>query len=151
VSVQGRGVSAEDVVRPFRVEVPQAEVDDLAERLAEWTDPAGSIDVDQLLTDVAVHWFTRTAGASAQLYWETRHSAGHGEWAHDVPTGAAVFPYELVPPTRRPADPPTRRVRSAAVDRVHWSQFDRGGHFPALAVPELFVGDLREFLRRIRS
>src|SRR3712207_9504198 len=32
----------------------------IAERFAEWTDPASEIDVDQLLTNVAVYWFTRT-------------------------------------------------------------------------------------------
>ena len=28
---------------------------------------------------------------------------------------------------------------------VHWSEFDRGGHYAALEVPELVVGDLRAF------
>ena len=28
---------------------------------------------------------------------------------------------------------------------VHWSEFDRGGHFAALEVPDLVVGDLRTF------
>ena len=27
----------------------------------------------------------------------------------------------------------------------HWSEFDRGGHYAALEVPELLVGDLRTF------
>jgi pimeloyl-ACP methyl ester carboxylesterase len=113
----------------------------IAERFAEWTDPASGIDRDQLLTDVAVYWFTRTAGSSAQIYWETRH-APPGEWSRDVPTGVAVFPHELVPPTRA--------VLERTVDLVHWSEFDRGGHFPAMEVPDLLVGDLRAFVRRVR-
>jgi hypothetical protein len=28
---------------------------------------------------------------------------------------------------------------------VHWSEFDRGGHYAALEVPELVVSDLRSF------
>ena len=28
---------------------------------------------------------------------------------------------------------------------VHWSEFDRGGHYAALEVPDLVVGDLRTF------
>ena len=127
---------------PALTDSPVGQLAWIAERFAEWTDPTSSIDVDQLLTDVAVYWFTRTAGTSAQLYWETRHSAGYGEWSRDVPTGVAVFPYELVPPTRR--------VLSEAVHLVHWSEFDRGGHFPAMEVPELLVGDLRAFLRSVR-
>ncbi|WP_448616332.1 epoxide hydrolase family protein [Modestobacter sp. URMC 112] len=82
----------------------------IAERFAEWTDPASELDRDQLLTDVAVYWFTRTAGSSAQLYWETRHAPA-GEWSRDVPTGVAVFPHELVPPTRA--------VLERTVDLVH--------------------------------
>jgi hypothetical protein len=31
------------------------------------------------------------------------------------------------------------------VNIVHWSEFDRGGHYAALEVPELVVGDLRTF------
>ncbi|MGY1681829.1 hypothetical protein [Geodermatophilus sp. SYSU D01176] len=41
---------------------------------AQWTDPASEVDVDQLLTDVAVYWFTRTGPSSAQLYWERAHT-----------------------------------------------------------------------------
>ena len=30
----------------------------------------------------------------------------------------------------------------------HWSEFDRGGHYAAMEVPELLVGDLRTFFTR---
>jgi epoxide hydrolase len=33
---------------------------------------------------------------------------------------------------------------------VHWSEFDRGGHFPAMEVPDLLVGDVRTFFRGLR-
>jgi pimeloyl-ACP methyl ester carboxylesterase len=33
---------------------------------------------------------------------------------------------------------------------VYWSEFERGGHFAALEVPELLVGDVREFFRHLR-
>jgi hypothetical protein len=33
---------------------------------------------------------------------------------------------------------------------THWSQYDRGGHFPAMEVPDLLVGDLRVFFRGLR-
>ncbi|MGW0247371.1 hypothetical protein ACWDYH_12100 [Nocardia goodfellowii] len=29
---------------------------------------------------------------------------------------------------------------------AHWSEFFSGGHFPALEVPELLAGDIREFI-----
>ena len=60
-----------------------------------------------------------------------------------MPTGVAVFPGEPFPLVRRLAER-THHV-------VHWSEFDRGGHFPAMEVPDLLVGDLREFFRRFRT
>jgi DNA-binding NarL/FixJ family response regulator len=33
---------------------------------------------------------------------------------------------------------------------AHWSEFDEGGHFPAMEVPDLLVGDVREFFRGLR-
>jgi hypothetical protein len=33
---------------------------------------------------------------------------------------------------------------------VHWSEFDRGGHFAAMEAPDLLVGDVREFFRKLR-
>jgi hypothetical protein len=32
----------------------------------------------------------------------------------------------------------------------HWSEFERGGHFAAMEVPELLVGDIRAFFRSVR-
>jgi pimeloyl-ACP methyl ester carboxylesterase len=34
---------------------------------------------------------------------------------------------------------------------MHWSEFDRGGHFPAMEAPDLLVGDVRAFLRPLRT
>jgi hypothetical protein len=32
----------------------------------------------------------------------------------------------------------------------HWSEFDRGGHFPAMEVPDLLVADMRDFFSGLR-
>jgi pimeloyl-ACP methyl ester carboxylesterase len=34
---------------------------------------------------------------------------------------------------------------------VHWSELDRGGHFAALEVPDLFVQDVRAFFQPLRK
>ena len=59
-----------------------------------------------------------------------------------VPTGVAVFPRDPLLALRRLADH-THNI-------VHWSEFDRGGHFPAMEVPELLVDDVRAFFRPFR-
>ena len=33
---------------------------------------------------------------------------------------------------------------------VHWSEFDRGGHFAAFEEPDLIVQDVRDFFRPLR-
>jgi pimeloyl-ACP methyl ester carboxylesterase len=59
-----------------------------------------------------------------------------------VPTGVAVFPGEIAPPIRRFAE--------QADNIVHWSEFDRGGHFAAMEEPDLLITDVRAFFRPLR-
>jgi pimeloyl-ACP methyl ester carboxylesterase len=33
---------------------------------------------------------------------------------------------------------------------VAWTELPRGGHFPAMEVPDLFVADVRTFFRALR-
>ena len=116
----------------------------IAEKFTEWTDPSSKIDRDQLLTNVSVYWFTQTANSAARLYAEFARSGS--AWGKvepsTVPAGVAQFPYEIFPPIRRFAE------RSNNI--VHWSEFDRGGHFPAMEQPDLLVGDIRAFFQKVR-
>lgn len=118
----------------------------IVEKFREWTDPAKelpheAVDRDRLLTNVTLYWLTGTAGTSANLYYETAHS---GLWGaaekSGVPTGVAVFP----------DDPSTRSTAELEHNIVHWSEFDRGGHFAAMEAPDLLVGDIRAFFRALR-
>jgi hypothetical protein len=34
-------------------------------------------------------------------------------------------------------------------DIRHWSEFERGGHFAAMEVPELLAGDVRDFVAQL--
>jgi pimeloyl-ACP methyl ester carboxylesterase len=113
----------------------------IVEKFREWTDPArelpeDAVDRDQLLTGVSVYWFTGSGASSAQLGYEASHA---GEWPEPsaTPQGWAVFGDGGI--IRRLVDP------EQAI--AHWSEFDRGGHFPAMEVPDLLVADLRAFFR----
>jgi epoxide hydrolase len=119
------------------------------EKFKEWTDskkvPEDAVDRDALLTTVSIYWFTRTAGSSATLYYEDAEQtrkmfAGERPAPVTVPVGVALFPAEIFLPLRRLADRDLPNI-------VHWSEFDRGGHFAALEQPELFVSDVRAFAR----
>ena len=117
----------------------------IVEKFKEWTDPArelpeDAVDVDQLLTDVSIYWFTGTAASSARLYKENQQSWGGAAEYSSLPHGVAVFP----------GDPGVRRIAEREHKVVHWSEFDRGGHFAAMEAPDLLVDDIRSFFRLVR-
>ena len=120
----------------------------IVEKFKEWTDsaaelPEDAVDRDHILTDVSVYWFTSTAGSSANLYYESAHdpSAWAPKERSPVPTGVAVF---------TSLDVAIRRFAEQGNTIVHWSEFDRGGHFAAMEAPDLLVGDVRTFFRRLQ-
>ncbi|WP_406286816.1 epoxide hydrolase family protein [Embleya sp. NBC_00896] len=115
----------------------------IVEKFKEWTDtaselPEDAVDRDTLLTNVAVYWFTGTAGSSANLYYEMAHDAG--AWAPKergtVPTAVAVA---------LPQDVAIRRFADRDHNVVRWTELERGGNFLSLEQPELLIGDVREF------
>jgi pimeloyl-ACP methyl ester carboxylesterase len=149
---EGRGYAVLQATRPQTLayaltDSPVGQLAWIVEKFREWTDsrerPEDAVDRDQLLTNVTVYWLTGTAGSSARLYKETANDLGRANEPYPVPTGVAVFPGEPLLTVRRLAE--------RTHDIVHWSEFDRGGHFPAMEVPDLLVGDLREFFRRFRA
>ena len=116
----------------------------IVEKFQAWTDgaavlPEEAVDKDLLLTNVTLYWLTRSAGSSAHVLYDGMHTQ---DWAEPggAPTGWAVFGSD---PVARKLLDPDRRVE-------HWTDFDRGGHFPAMEAPDLLAGDLRSFFRALR-
>jgi epoxide hydrolase len=100
-----------------------------------------------LLTDVSIYWLTKTGASSAQFYYENVDvlpiTVTSGRYEPIVaPFGIAVFPHAPFVPVRSLAerDFPTL---------VHWTEFDRGGNFGALEEPDLYIGDVRAFRRKV--
>jgi epoxide hydrolase len=117
----------------------------IVEKFKEWTNPAAAlpddaVDRDQLLTNVSIYWFTDTGGSSAQFYYEGAHSQLDWVTPSAAPQGWAVFN----------TDPIMRRLMNPEDKIAHFSEFEEGGHFPAMEAPDLLVGDIREFFRRFR-
>jgi epoxide hydrolase len=118
----------------------------ILEKFHVWSDldeggMAATYGWDRLLDNLMAYWVTNTAGSAARLYAESAR-AGTGpndpvEGRIEVPTGHAVYPYELLQTPRAWAD--------KRYDVVHWSEQERGGHFAAFERPEAFVADLRQF------
>ncbi|MFD3543550.1 epoxide hydrolase family protein [Streptomyces sp. NPDC058662] len=116
----------------------------IGEKFTEWSDPATPVDRDQLLTNVTLYWLTGTAGSAARLYYERAHADYHAAPppASTTPTALADFPHDNFIPLRHIADRTDRITR--------WTSYDRGGHFPAMEVPDLLVDDIRAFFRTLR-
>jgi epoxide hydrolase len=132
---------------------PVAQLAWIAEKFREWTDPAHelpeqAVDLDQMLTTVSIFWFTGAGASAAHAVHEGmqayREIAGEQESSDQdrpagPPTGYAVFAGDT---TIRSLVDPAGRV-------THWSEFDRGGHFPAMEVPDLLAGDITAFFAKL--
>ncbi|MCX5016698.1 epoxide hydrolase [Streptomyces sp. NBC_00555] len=115
----------------------------IGEKFAEWSDPRSPIDRDQMLTNVMLYWLSGTAGSAARIYYERAHADYFGQppEVSRTPTALADFP--------RDNFIPLRHVAARTDNIVRWTSYERGGHFPAMEVPELLVGDVRAFFRQM--
>jgi pimeloyl-ACP methyl ester carboxylesterase len=99
------------------------------------------LDADFVLTLASLYWLTNTAGSSAMQYYENAHSQNEPAPRGTVPTGVAVFAHDFQA---------IRPLAERDHNIVHWSEFDRGGHFSGTDAPDLLTDDLRTFYRAYR-
>jgi len=107
------------------------------------------VSLDAILMEVSVNWFANAAAGMSRAYLDNARAAaaasaaGEEPQVNAAPTGVAVFADDFQ----------TIRVFAERDNSniVHWSRFDRGGHFAALEVPELVVGDIRTFFSGLRE
>ena len=124
---------------------PVAQLTWIVEKVQEWTDPAralpeDAVDLDHLLTLVSVYWFNRGGAGAANFLYETAHTSASWGEAHDRPQGFVSFG----------RDPLVRRILDPEGRLAYWNEHDAGGHFPAMEVPDLYVGDVRAFFAGLR-
>jgi epoxide hydrolase len=147
---QGKGYLQIQSTRPQTLaygltDSPTGQLAWIVEKVKEWTDPAKqlpdeAVDRDQLLTNVSIYWFTRSGASAAEFIYAAAHAVREWGAPSPAPTGFAVFGEGSL----------MRRVLDPEQKVEHWSEFDRGGHFPAMEVPDLLVGDVRAFFRPLR-
>jgi pimeloyl-ACP methyl ester carboxylesterase len=124
---------------------PVAQLGWIVEKFKEWTNPSAelpedAVDRDQLLTNVSIYWFTGTGASAASFIYETAHAERDWGAMSRAPIGMAAFA----------ADDVLRYALNRDGQIEHWSEFERGGHFPAMEAPDLLVTDVREFFRDLR-
>ncbi|GAA1330968.1 hypothetical protein GCM10009610_69860 [Pseudonocardia xinjiangensis] len=102
----------------------------------------GGLNTDILLTHVAIHWLTGTAGSAIRIYAE--HSREPARTSPStVPLAVAQFAGDLGS---------IRYLAERAHSRiVSWNEYDRGGHYATHDAPDLWLNDLRTFFATLTA
>lgn len=124
----------------------------IIEKFWAWSDcdghPENALTREEMLDTVTLYWLTATAASSGRLYWESFPHPDEFSGRSTVepvttPTGGSTFPADMLRPSRR-------WTQARYPDLRYWNELDRGGHFPAVEQPDLFVGEIRSFFGLFR-
>jgi pimeloyl-ACP methyl ester carboxylesterase len=124
----------------------------VGEKVVAWSglDKTGqpAFSRELLLATLTMYWTTQTISTSLLPYWAYRHNAAsalpHGD-PSSVPTALSIFGGEKVPFPK-----PPRELAERYFTVTSWVEYDRGGHFPAVAEPALLAETLRAVFRPSR-
>lgn len=129
---------------------PSGQMAWIVEKFAFWMDcerngfrhPENVLSKDQLLDNVTLYWATNSAASSARLYWESFNTPNLNPITRSM--ALSVFPKEIMRTSERWA-------RARFHDLVHFNnQFERGGHFAALEMPDTLLSELRTWRSKTR-
>lgn len=125
----------------------------MIEKYKEWTDedmelPEQAINIDQMLTNVSLYWFNKIGASSADVLYENmsmafnwgtdNHSGESSQWEPTkVRSAMTVF-------GKRADKSLFKKLLSLTGEPDRYVFHEKGGHFPAMEVPDLLVKDLRE-------
>lgn len=120
----------------------------IIEKFKSWSDNEGNIEdsftKDELLINLSIYWFTKTAGSAARIYYETVHQPTIEKIVKiDTPTFFAIFPKDCI------QIPEIFGKRLFNIKR--WKNMPEGGHFPALETPDLLAKDIRDAFVNINT
>lgn len=113
------------------------------DRFYAWTDHEGDLggafSRQRLVDNLCLHWFGESIASGFRMYHESLFRFPYTNPEVSVPTGVARFPAE-------PMQLPRAIVERMFHDVREWREFPRGGHFPAMQLPHVFAGAVRDFL-----
>ena len=147
----GAGYSKQQATRPQTlgyslVDSPMGQAAWIMEKFYEWTDcdghPENALSREEMLDNVMFYWLTGSGASSARLYWESFGAFGSSD-PITVPTGASIFPKEIVATPRSWAEGRFSNI-------VYWNELEKGGHFAAFEQPEQFIEEVRNCFRVMR-
>jgi pimeloyl-ACP methyl ester carboxylesterase len=120
----------------------------IGEKVVAWSserdDGIPAFDRDLLLSTLTLYWATNTIATSFLPYWAYRHANADlpADDPSPVPTSVTIFGGERIPFPKPPRDLAERFYHV-----TDWSEHPVGGHFPAVAEPEILAAEIRRFFR----
>jgi pimeloyl-ACP methyl ester carboxylesterase len=114
----------------------------MLEKFFAWSDGGDELterfDIDELLTNISVYWFSGNAASTLRIYKENAAQPLLFDSGERVvpPLCYASFPKEIVSPPREWVE----RVFNVA----RWTVMPSGGHFAALEQPTALARDIHE-------
>ncbi|UPK92335.1 hypothetical protein LCI18_003270 [Fusarium solani-melongenae] len=109
----------------------------IGEKLLEW--PDDPINLDEVLTNVSLYWFTETMPRCIYTY-DGAFINGH---QYSFPPFKQPFDYSWF---MRELAPGLRKTVEKKGDLVFYRQHEKGGHFAALERPGVFLQDIEDFI-----
>jgi pimeloyl-ACP methyl ester carboxylesterase len=109
--------------------------------------PTGGLTRDNVLDNITLYWLTNTPTSAGRIYWE-ESQGGAAAFKNPpphmmLPAAYTVFPDELF-------QAPKHWVKSAYHKLIYYNVAERGGHFAAWEVPEVFAVEMRAAFQSLR-
>jgi pimeloyl-ACP methyl ester carboxylesterase len=121
------------------------------DKFTEWThsdrQPEKVLTRDDMLDNVTLYWLTNTGTSSSRSYWDAAQGGGGPFNAFDipkVPVAVTIFPGEIYKAPRSWGEQSFKNL-------IYWNEVDKGGHFAANEVPQVFAAELRAAFRSLRQ
>lgn len=123
---------------------PVAQAAWIYEKYRDWSHHDGNVETvfskDEMLDIIMLYWLSNSGTSSGRYYWECKPDST--AWPVDIPVGVSWFGGDN---SYGPRDWCERYYKNI----VYWNETDRGGHFAAWEVPDLFVAEVCEWRKKI--
>ncbi|TKI08871.1 epoxide hydrolase family protein [Martelella alba] len=117
----------------------------IVEKFNSWgnqkTDLFERFQRDDILTNIALYWFTQTIGSSVAVY-RANTTTLPSHIPPKTPIGVSCFKDDILLPPRDWV--------SEKYNLCYWSELQMGGHFAAMEYPEKYANELKTFFRKFR-
>jgi pimeloyl-ACP methyl ester carboxylesterase len=146
-NAKGRGYTELQRTRPQTLgytlaDSPIGQAAWIYEKYREWSDcgdnPEAAFGMDGMLDNIMLYWLSNSGASSGRMYWQNRDR--DTQVRVEVPVAISLFPKEMFRTSRRFAERLFPNI-------VYWAERERGGHFAAFEVPEIFLEEVRNGFR----